>query len=141
MGTGTATRLSTRKKSYSHDLPVFLRTSSRSVLATLRQPGQTVDLSFPPQNHSNFAAHFTGTGPEIWRQTNGEVSAFVAGAGLYIPSSLYQAVCHIHTCVGTGGTIAGTGQFLKSMADDTLVVLADPEGSGLYNKVQSQNDR
>lgn len=36
---------------------------------------------------------------------------------------------------GTGGTIAGTGQFLKSMADDVLVVLADPEGSGLYNKV------
>lgn len=36
---------------------------------------------------------------------------------------------------GTGGTIAGTGQFLKSMADDILVALADPEGSGLYNKV------
>ena len=36
---------------------------------------------------------------------------------------------------GTGGTIAGTGQYLKSMADDILVVLADPEGSGLYNKV------
>lgn len=69
------------------------------------------------ENHSNFAAHFTGTGPEIWRQANGEVAAFVAGAG-------------------TGGTIAGTGQFLKSMADDALVVLADPEGSGLYNKVK-----
>ena len=37
---------------------------------------------------------------------------------------------------GTGGTIAGTGHFLKSMADDILVVLADPEGSGLYNKVR-----
>ena len=37
--------------------------------------------------------------------------------------------------VGTGGTIAGTGQFLKSMNEDVLVVLADPEGSGLYNKV------
>jgi hypothetical protein len=36
---------------------------------------------------------------------------------------------------GTGGTIAGTGQFLKSMADDILVALADPEGSGLHNKV------
>jgi hypothetical protein len=36
---------------------------------------------------------------------------------------------------GTGGTIAGTGQFLKSMAEDILIVLADPEGSGLYNKV------
>ncbi|KAH9991801.1 PALP-domain-containing protein [Russula vinacea] len=69
------------------------------------------------ENRSNFDAHFTGTGPEIWRQTNGEISGFVAGAG-------------------TGGTIAGTGQYLKSMADDILVVLADPEGSGLYNKVK-----
>jgi hypothetical protein len=33
------------------------------------------------QNRSNFDAHFTGTGPEIWRQTNGEISGFVAGAG------------------------------------------------------------
>jgi len=62
------------------------------------------------ENRSNFDAHFTGTGPEIWRQTNGEIVGFVAGAG--------------------------TGQFLKSMADNILVVLADPEGSGLYNKVK-----
>jgi cysteine synthase A len=33
------------------------------------------------QNRSNFDAHFTGTGPEIWRQTNGEIVGFVAGAG------------------------------------------------------------
>ena len=33
------------------------------------------------QNRSNFDAHFTGTGPEIWRQTNGEIIGFVAGAG------------------------------------------------------------
>ncbi|KAI0267036.1 PALP-domain-containing protein [Gloeopeniophorella convolvens] len=69
------------------------------------------------ENRSNFDAHFDGTGPEIWRQTDGALAAFVAGAG-------------------TGGTLAGTGQFLKSMADDVLVVLADPEGSGLYNKVK-----
>ncbi|KAI0275635.1 PALP-domain-containing protein [Russula aff. rugulosa BPL654] len=69
------------------------------------------------ENRSNFDAHFTGTGPEIWRQTNGEIVGFVAGAG-------------------TGGTIAGCGQFLKSMADHILVALADPEGSGLYNKVK-----
>lgn len=36
---------------------------------------------------------------------------------------------------GTGGTIAGTGRYLKSMNEDVKVVLADPEGSGLYNKV------
>lgn len=68
------------------------------------------------ENRSNFDAHFCGTGPEIWRQTNGDLTAFVAGAG-------------------TGGTIAGTGQFLKSMNEDISIALADPEGSGLYNKV------
>lgn len=39
--------------------------------------------------------------------------------------------------VGTGGTIAGVGQFLKSMSDPVRIVLADPEGSGIYNKVRS----
>ncbi|KII92701.1 hypothetical protein PLICRDRAFT_51059 [Plicaturopsis crispa FD-325 SS-3] len=69
------------------------------------------------ENRSNFDAHFDGTGPEIWRQTNGNVDAFVAGAG-------------------TGGTIAGTGQYIKSMNEDVIVALADPQGSGLYNKVK-----
>ncbi|KAF4620948.1 hypothetical protein D9613_000323 [Agrocybe pediades] len=69
------------------------------------------------ENRSNFDAHFKGTGPEIWRQTNGRVDAFVAGAG-------------------TGGTVAGTGHYLKSMNEDIFVAIADPEGSGLYNKVK-----
>ncbi|KAF8198071.1 PALP-domain-containing protein [Pholiota molesta] len=69
------------------------------------------------ENKSNFDAHFMGTGPEIWRQTNGTVAAFVSGAG-------------------TGGTVAGTGQYLKSMDPDVFVAIADPEGSGLYNKVK-----
>ncbi|ETW81106.1 hypothetical protein HETIRDRAFT_320062 [Heterobasidion irregulare TC 32-1] len=63
------------------------------------------------ENRSNFEAHFEGTGPEIWRQTNGDLVAFVAGA-------------------------AGTGHFLKTMNDDVTVAIADPEGSGLYNKVK-----
>ncbi|KAG2364065.1 tryptophan synthase beta subunit-like PLP-dependent enzyme [Suillus spraguei] len=54
---------------------------------------------------------------KIWRQTNSHVDAFISGAG-------------------TGGTIAGTGRFLKSMDEEVQVVLADPEGSGLYNKVK-----
>lgn len=37
--------------------------------------------------------------------------------------------------IGTGGTVSGIGRYLKSMKDDVLVVLCDPEGSGLYNKV------
>jgi hypothetical protein len=40
------------------------------------------------------------------------------------------------THIGTGGTISGVGQFLKSVNEDVRVVLADPEGSGLYNKVR-----
>ncbi|KIJ18828.1 cysteine synthase [Paxillus involutus ATCC 200175] len=69
------------------------------------------------ENRSNFDAHYEGTGPEIWRQTNEKLDAFVSGAG-------------------TGGTIAGTGRYIKSMDDRVKVVLADPEGSGLYNKVK-----
>lgn len=37
--------------------------------------------------------------------------------------------------VGTGGTIAGVGRFVKSMDEDVVIALSDPEGSGLYNKV------
>ncbi|TDL26027.1 PALP-domain-containing protein [Rickenella mellea] len=69
------------------------------------------------ENTSNYDAHFDGTGPELWRQTNGHIDAFVSGAG-------------------TGGTIAGVGQFLKTMDENVKVVLADPEGSGLFNKVK-----
>ncbi|KAI0338299.1 PALP-domain-containing protein [Trametopsis cervina] len=69
------------------------------------------------ENKSNYDAHYDGTGPEIWRQTSGRVDAFVSGAG-------------------TGGTISGIGQFLKSINEDVRVVLTDPEGSGLYNKIK-----
>ncbi|TEB38510.1 PALP-domain-containing protein [Coprinellus micaceus] len=69
------------------------------------------------ENRSNFDTHFSGTGPEIWRQTNGEIDAFVSGAG-------------------TGGTLAGTGRYLKTVNEDVLVAVSDPEGSGLFNKVK-----
>lgn len=60
----------------------------------------------------------------------------MAGAGALsalIIKRLVSTVADIST--GTGGTIAGTGQFLKSMNEDISIALADPEGSGLYNKV------
>lgn len=67
----------------------------------------------------NFEAHFKTTGPEIYFQTSGHVDAFVAGAG-------------------TGGTISGVAKYLKEEAKlkNLKVVLADPQGSGLYNKIR-----
>lgn len=69
------------------------------------------------ENQSNFDAHYHGTGPEILRQTSGNLDAFVSGAG-------------------TGGTISGTGRYLKEHVEGLRVVMSDPEGSGLYNKVK-----
>jgi cysteine synthase len=71
------------------------------------------------ESEANWKAHFNGTGPEIWSQTGGEVDAFVAGAG-------------------TGGTISGVAKYLKEEVkrSNLKVVLADPQGSGLYNKVR-----
>ncbi|MFT7599452.1 MAG: cystathionine beta-synthase [Acidimicrobiales bacterium] len=61
-------------------------------------------------NQTNPASHFASTGPEIWQQTDGLVTHFVAGAG-------------------TGGTISGVGEYLKSQNSDIKVIAADPEGS------------
>ncbi|MCJ1415562.1 hypothetical protein MMC32_001894 [Xylographa parallela] len=66
---------------------------------------------------ANWLAHFSSTGPEIYAQCSGHLDAFVAGAG-------------------TGGTITGVAKFLKSKLPKLKIVLADPEGSGLYNRVK-----
>jgi cysteine synthase A len=69
------------------------------------------------ENTANYLAHETSTGPEIYTQTGGRLDAFVAGAG-------------------TGGTIAGVALALKPLIPDMKVVLADPQGSGLFNKIK-----
>lgn len=68
------------------------------------------------ENEANWLAHYNGTGPEVYAQCSGHLDAFVAGAG-------------------TGGTISGVARFLKPLLPKLTVVLADPQGSGLYNRV------
>jgi cystathionine beta-synthase len=62
-------------------------------------------------NPNNPRSHYETTGPELWEQTDGKITHFVAG-------------------IGTGGTISGTGRYLKDVSDGRVrVVGADPEGS------------
>jgi cysteine synthase A len=70
------------------------------------------------ENPANARAHYETTGPEIWRQTAGQLDAFVMSSG-------------------TGGTLGGTSSYLKEQEPDVHVVLADPPGSGLYSYVKT----
>ena len=69
------------------------------------------------ENHANYMSHYTTTAPEIWQQANGQVDCFVMSSG-------------------TGGTIAGVSNYLKERNPKVLVVLADPPGSSLLNRVE-----
>ncbi len=73
--------------------------------------------SFIPDQFNNTAnanAHYKSTGPEIWRDTDGNVDIFVAG-------------------VGTGGTISGTGRYLKEQNKNIRVVAVEPKSSALLS--------
>ncbi len=65
-------------------------------------------------NLSNRNAHIRSTGPEIWEQTDGTIDGFICA-------------------VGTGGTLAGTAEYLRSKKKDITIGLADPMGAAMYN--------
>jgi cysteine synthase A len=69
-------------------------------------------------NLANCRAHYEGTGPEIWRQTGGRVDGFACA-------------------IGTGGTLAGIGKFLKERNGQVVVAAADPEGAAMYSYFKS----
>ncbi|MHB8568123.1 MAG: PLP-dependent cysteine synthase family protein [Nitrososphaerales archaeon] len=79
--------------------------------------------SFMPDQYSNLSnprAHYVGTGREIWQQTNGKVTHFVAG-------------------MGTGGTISGVAKYLKEQNEKIRVIGVDPEGSILKDLFERGN--
>jgi cysteine synthase A len=65
-------------------------------------------------NVSNRDGHYRSTGPEIWNQTDGRVDAFVCA-------------------IGTGGTLAGVGRYLKEKRRDVVIAAADPMGASMYH--------
>jgi len=87
--------------------------SPESYYGVANRLASEIPAAFQPNqfhNHHNPEAHYRTTGPEVWEQTSGRITHFVAG-------------------IGTGGTISGTARYLKERNPKIHVIGADPEGS------------
>jgi cystathionine beta-synthase len=93
--------------------PILAPEDPESYYAVAERLAREIPGGFKPgqyENPANALAHYETTGPEVWEQTEGRITHFVAG-------------------MGTCGTITGTGRYLKERNPEVRVVGADPEGS------------
>jgi cysteine synthase A len=97
------------------------RDGMKGAIAKANELANEIPNSFVPSQFSNTAnpqAHFATTGPEIWDDTDGQVDIFVAG-------------------VGTGGTVSGVGEYLKSKNPNVKIIAVEPAGSPVLSKGRS----
>ena len=92
----------------------YIRVSQTIAEEMQQEPNANVIWANQLDKVANRDGHFSSTGPEIWEQTDGGVDGFICA-------------------VGSGGTLAGVGAYLKSRNDKISIGLADPNGSALFN--------
>ena len=92
----------------------YIRVSQSMAQEMQKVPNSNVIWANQFDNIANKNGHFSSTGPEIWNQTKGKIDGFICA-------------------VGSGGTIAGVGSYLKTCNENIAIGLADPLGSALFN--------